>query len=203
MVIKTRARTDSAKEQRRAHLLGVARDLFLEHGMGFSMLEVAQQAKLAKGTTYLYFATKEEVLLALLTQELEAWFAEFARVLDAPTPQVIANSISSRPILVRLLALQASILEHNLSFEAALGFKNFLAQQSATVVPKLQHWLPKTNGLEVLQILNALVIGLAQLAHPSPTVQKALEQEHLAPMHLEFETVLERSIDVLWKGFYE
>jgi TetR/AcrR family transcriptional regulator len=201
MVIKTRARTQSAKEERRQHLLNTARDLFIERGMSFSMLEVAQKAKLAKGTTYLYFATKEEVLLCLLTQELEAWFEEFSRILDAPTPLAIATSISSRPILVQLMALQASILEHNLSFEAALEFKSFLAFQSLNVIPKLERWFPKANGLEVLQILNALVIGLAQLSHPSATVQQALEQPHLAQMHLEFESTLERSIQVLWKGF--
>jgi AcrR family transcriptional regulator len=201
MVIKTRARTQNAKDERRQHLLSVARELFIERGIGFSMQEVAQAAKLAKGTTYLYFATKEEVLLSLLTQELTGWFAEFARLLENPTPKAIAASISSRPMLVRLLALQASILEHNLSFEAALAFKSFLAEQSLAVIPKLERWLPNSNGLEVLQILNALVIGLAQLAHPSAVVQRALQEDHLAPMHIEFSTVLEHSLTALWKGF--
>jgi AcrR family transcriptional regulator len=201
MVSKTRARTDTAKEQRRQHLLAVARELFIERGMAFSMLEVAQTANLAKGTSYLYFATKEELLLSLLTQELAGWFLEFGVVLDTPTPSAIAKSLSSRPLLVRLLALQASILEQNLSFEAALAFKTFLAEESAKVIPKLKQHLPKTNGLEVLQILNALVIGLAQLAQPSKTVQQALEADHLKTMHVDFETALERSIYVLWKGF--
>jgi TetR/AcrR family transcriptional regulator len=201
MVSKTRARTETAKQERRQQILNVARELFVERGMAFSMLEVAQAANLAKGTSYLYFATKEELLLSLLTQELAGWFVEFDAVLDSPTPGAIAKSLSSRPILVRLLALQASILEQNLSFEAALAFKTFLAVESAKVIPKLERHLPETNGLEVLQILNALVIGLAQLAQPSQTVQQALEAEHLKTMHLDFEIALERGIFVLWKGF--
>jgi TetR/AcrR family transcriptional regulator len=201
VVSKARARTNTAKQERRQHLLEVAKGLFNKHGMAFSMLQVAQAAKLAKGTTYLYFATKEELLLALLTQELEAWFLEFGQILDAPNAKQLAHSLSSRPLLVRLLALQASILEQNLSFEAALAFKTFLAAESAKVIPKLERHLPNTNGLEVLQILNALVIGLAQLAQPSQTVQLALQAKHLKTMHIEFETALERSINVLWKGF--
>ncbi len=210
MVIKTRARSDSAKEERREHLLRVARELFSGRGMGFSMLEVAQNAKLAKGTTYLYFATKEEMLLEVFRQELNAWFIELHQILEQPQhlaleqPQhlasQIAKSISSRELLVALFAVQVSILEQNLSYEAALKFKTFLLEQSLAVIPKLEQAIPNSNGLEILQTLNALVIGLAQMSRPVGAIKEVLQRPEIAVMHVSFAIALEQSIITLFKG---
>jgi TetR/AcrR family transcriptional regulator len=202
MVIKTRARSNSAKEERRRHLLNVARELFLQRGMGFSMLEVAQVARLAKGTTYLYFATKEELLLELLRQELSAWFIELTQILEQPQDLAIklAKSISSRETLVGLLAIQVSILEHNLSYQAALKFKTFLLEQSLTVIPKLEQVFPNSNGLEILQTLNALVIGLAQMSRPVGTMQEVLKRPEINALHVSFALSLEHSLKTLFKG---
>ena len=202
MVIKTRARSDSAKEERRSQLLTVARELYLEHGMAFSMLEVAQAAGLAKGTSYLYFASKEELLLELLRQELEAWFSELQTILEQPknTALQIAHSISSRETLVGLLAVQVSHLEQNLSFEAALKFKTFLLEQSMAVIPKLEQVFPNSNGLEILQALNALVIGLAQMSRPVGTIKEVLKRPEISALHISFATALEHSLTTLFRG---
>jgi TetR/AcrR family transcriptional regulator len=210
MVIKTRARSDSAKEERRQKLLRVARELFAEHGMGFSMLEVAQAAQVAKGTTYLYFATKEEMLLELLREELTAWFIQLHQILEQPQhlaleqpknmAEQIANSISSRKLMVALFAVQVSILEQNLSYEAALKFKTFLLEESMAVIPKLERAIPNSNGLELLQTLNALVIGLAQMSRPVGTMQEVLKRPEIAVMHVSFATALEQSLITLFKG---
>ncbi len=208
MVIKTRARSQSAKEDRRNLLLAVARELFEQCAMAFSMLEVAQKASLAKGTTYLYFATKEELLLELLSQELEAWFVELHHILEPalalePSKNLaiqIANSISSRQTLVSLFAVQVSILEQNLSYEAALKFKTFLLEQSSSVIPKLEAIFPNSNGLEMLQTINALVIGLAQMSRPVGTMQLVLQRPEIAAMHVSFAVALEHSLSTLFMG---
>ncbi len=202
MVIRTRARTENAKEERRQQLLYVARTLFEQRGMAFSMLEVAQAATLAKGTTYLYFATKEELLLELLTQELEIWFTDLHTILEQPKnlAQQIASSISSRETLVALFAVQVSILEQNLSFAAALKFKTFLLEQSMAVIPKLEAIFPKISGLEILQTLNALVIGLAQMSRPVGTMQEVLQRPEIQVMHVSFATALEHSLIALFQG---
>lgn len=205
MVIKTRARSHTAKEERRTHLLNTARELFAEHGMGFSMLEVAQAAKLAKGTTYLYFATKEEMLLELLREELLDWFGEFHSILEQPQnlAERIAKSISSRKLLVSLFAVQVSILEQNLSFEAALKFKTFLLEQSSQVIPQLEHVLPNSNGLEVLQTINALVIGLAQMSQPVGAMREVMQIPEISAMHLEFDKALKHGLNMYFAGLQQ
>lgn len=206
MVSKIRARSDADKHARKHQLLQAAATLHAQRGLNWTMLEVSAQAGLAKGTTYLYFATKEELLLELLSAELKDWFAGLLTWLDAPSGNPafeIANSIARQPRLVALLAVQASILEHNLSAAAALEFKTFLLEQSTRVIPHLEALLPGVNGMELLQWLNALVIGLAQLSQPAAVMKPILEQPEFQVLTVDFHSALERSLSALFKGLQE
>ncbi len=201
---KQRARTDTDKEARRQQLLEAARTLHRNGDLDWTMLDVAQTAKLAKGTTYLYFRTKEELLLELLIQELEDWFAALQRILEKPNPKTlaaqIAQSIAERDELVALFAVQACILERNITFEAAERFKRFLLEQSARIIPELERNIPGINGLEFLQLLNAVIIGVAQLARPSSIVKSVLKNPELQALTLSFQPALERAIQALIIG---
>jgi TetR/AcrR family transcriptional regulator len=209
---KLRARSDEDKTARRQQLLSAAAELHAERDLDWTMLEVAQKAKLAKGTTYLYFHTKEELLLELLTQELEAWFTELNAWLNSSQAQsshesigddlavTISQSIASRPRLVALLAVQASILEQNLSFEAALRFKSFLLERSSGIAPHLEQRLPGSHGIETLQWINALVIGLAQLGQPAAGLKPILERREMQALRVDFQSALERSLRALFRG---
>ncbi len=62
---KSRPRTKSPQE-RRDELINAARRLFLKHGVGPTTIEqITSTAGVAKGTFYLYFSSKEDVLAAL------------------------------------------------------------------------------------------------------------------------------------------
>ena len=62
---KSRPRT-KPPEERRDELMNAALRLFLKHGVGPTTIEqITSGADVAKGTFYLYFSSKEEVLAAL------------------------------------------------------------------------------------------------------------------------------------------
>jgi TetR/AcrR family transcriptional regulator len=201
---KQRARSNTDKEARKQQLLNAARTLHRQRDLDWTMLEVAQTAKLAKGTTYLYFRTKEEVLLELLIQELGGWFEEFGSILEQSDPNTlaarIANSIATRDELVALFAVQASILERNITPEAAERFKYFLLEHSANLTPTLERAVPNLDGLKFLQLLNAVIIGIAQLAKPSSIVRNVLEKPELQALRLDFQPALQRTIQALLIG---
>ena len=209
---KLRARSDADKTARRQQLLSAAAELHTERDLNWTMLEVAGRAGLAKGTTYLYFRTKEELLLELLTEELEAWFTELNAQLNLSPAHssrhsirddlavTVSQSIVSRPRLVALIAVQASILEQNLSFEAALRFKSFLLERSSQIAPHLEKLLPGSPGIEILQWINALVIGLAQLGQPAARLKPILERPEMQPLRVNFQSALERSLRALFRG---
>src|SRR5579872_4504902 len=76
---KRRAVTEALKDARRDAILAAAQALFCKKPFeSIAMSDIAAAAGVAKGTLYLYFRTREEIFLALLTRELSAWLAAFA-----------------------------------------------------------------------------------------------------------------------------
>ena len=62
-----RARSDEAKDERRALLLQAALDEFFEKGFSAArMSDIARRANLTKGTLYLYFESKDALFKALI-----------------------------------------------------------------------------------------------------------------------------------------
>ena len=87
------------KEARPAELLGAALALFVEKGFAATRSEeVARAAGVSKGTLYLYFPSKEELLKAViqhfLADEVAAGIEEAAAI-DGPTPAVMEQLLVS------------------------------------------------------------------------------------------------------------
>ena len=211
MVSKLRARSQDDKLVRREHLLKSARSLWYETDLeGFSMAGVARRAGLVKGTVYLYFQTKEALMLAVLTRELEDWFDKLDTKLEHErdwsagiVARVIAENLRERGALMRLLTVQSSILERNVSLETALAFKGFLldrATRSGLLLEQVLPWLAPGEGVLVLQRVNALIIGFAQLADPSPIVREVLERPAFAPLRVKFDAQFQLTLEAVLIG---
>jgi AcrR family transcriptional regulator len=206
-----RARSAEDKQERRAHILAAALELWGERTFAsFTMAEVAARSGLAKGTLYLYFSTKEELLLALLEGQLAAWFAGLDAGLAADGPwdagrvaALICAATEGQGELARLLPIASSILEHNIPLEVARAYKERLLASSARSAALLEARLPALapgDGVWVLQQVYALIVGLGQMADPSPVVRAALADERLAPLRTPFEPTFRRAITALIRG---
>jgi AcrR family transcriptional regulator len=69
-------RERKAPEVRRLQILEAAAELFIERGISnTSMAQVAEAAGVAKGTPYLYFDSKDELLSELRTGYLQEWYS--------------------------------------------------------------------------------------------------------------------------------
>lgn len=67
-----RERKERERHQRRGVILDSARAAFIKYGLlTTSMERIAKEAELAKGTLYLYFANKAELLMALIASDVE------------------------------------------------------------------------------------------------------------------------------------
>ncbi len=76
----TKVRKQRERREREELFLKVARDILLRRGYhGLTMDRIARAAEYSKGTTYLHFSCKEDVVLALATECLEKRLAMFER----------------------------------------------------------------------------------------------------------------------------
>jgi AcrR family transcriptional regulator len=192
-----RARSDEDKEQRRDAILAAAVTLMdRERYDGVTMAAVAREAGIAKGTTYLYFHTKEQLFLALLEEEYAAWFAaarDALRVLPtssstASVADALIGTVGDRPLFLQLMELLHVVLEQNITVETALAFKTRMRDE----VVGLALVLSEVTGIEMMRAarllmrLHALVVGLRQLSRPSAPIATVLQREDLAVMRVDF-----------------
>jgi AcrR family transcriptional regulator len=83
---KSRPRTKPA-EERREELMNSAQRLFLKHGVGPTTIEhITDGARVAKGTFYLYFSSKEAVLAALGDRFAEEHLARIQSAVGEKAP---------------------------------------------------------------------------------------------------------------------
>jgi AcrR family transcriptional regulator len=206
-----RARSDAAKHERRDAILDAALALWGEQTFGsFAMSDLAARSGLAKGTLYLYFATKEELFLALLERELVAWFDTLDAALtahdawDAPrVGALLSETLDARAALTRLLPIAASVLEHNIPLAAARSYKEVLldrSTRSGALLERRLGFLAPGDGTWVLLQVYALVVGLGQMSDPSPLVCGLLEDPSLAPLRVTFGPAFRRAATSLLRG---
>jgi AcrR family transcriptional regulator len=212
MATYQRARKVGEKQQRRQAILDAAWEMYQTTPYeSLVMAAVAERIGLAKGTMYLYFATKEELFLALAEREMSAWFGDVIARLSAERPawdipdtvRVLCSTLDARPGLTRLLAILSTVLEHNIDLETATRFKRMVLSNMQRVGALLEQRLPflaAGEGTRTLLRCYALVIGLGHLADPAPVVREALRQPELAPFNISFVDELNASVMALLLG---
>src|SRR6185312_7064410 len=96
MTLRERARSSEDKQARRRAILTAARAHFGERGWaGFSMGEVAARAGVGKGTLYLYWPTRDELLPSVLEELLWPWLDELDGRLAALRDSVGATQLAA------------------------------------------------------------------------------------------------------------
>jgi AcrR family transcriptional regulator len=93
-------RADAARN--RQSLLKAAATAFAEHGTDVSVAEIAQRAGIGKGTVFRHFATKEQLLAAILCDQLDELTATGTALLEADDP-----AAALREFMTAGVALQA------------------------------------------------------------------------------------------------
>jgi AcrR family transcriptional regulator len=77
-------RADAARN--RELLLAAATDEFAEHGLDASVADIARRAGVGKGTVFRHFATKDDLLAAIVLDRIDALNAAGERLLRAADP---------------------------------------------------------------------------------------------------------------------
>jgi len=165
-----RARREAEKAERRGAILAAAGALLCTTGFeGFSMSLLAKQAGIAKGTLYLYFETREEVLLALYVETLAAWSRALLAGLrggmrDEAFVALFQTASLADPNFLTLRARLESVIEHNVSLERLVEAKRAMRGLVDELAPQVEGalGLGAGSGARLLVSLGALLLGAEQ-----------------------------------------
>lgn len=207
-----RARSSEDKQARRDTILTAAAAAFVAEPFDVITVEsVARRAGLAKGTVYLYFASKEELFLALTWEAIAGWLDALDAALRDTRRGAAAGSLARRIVstlegrrqLLRLLGILHAVLERNVAARAIVTFKASVLQRLVGTSDHLRRVLPHLGpdaAVRLLLQMYAGVVGIWQMADVGPQVAAVLEAPELAPLRTDFERELTDLIAALVRG---
>src|SRR5262245_28176546 len=144
-----RALAPEDKTQRRDAILEAAEALLRKDpSASFSVEELARRAGLAKGTLYLYFGTREEVLVAVHEKHSHELFDVVERSLasEQPTGEGVVRAglryLRTSPGFYPLAANCRGMLDTNVSTERALELKMGVGKRLADLGARIEAIMP-------------------------------------------------------------
>jgi len=208
---RTRAIAPQEKSARRAAILRAAEKLLhTDPGGAITVENLARQAGVAKGTVYLYFRTREEVLLQVHLERLHGLFDELGEALRSPRVDAAYHAVRAtlhylhaHPEFLPLATNCRGMLEANASVDAALEFKLALGARLSAIGARIEELYPglaRGDGMALLMSSYALMIGLWQLTDPPACLREAMQRPELSMFRIDFDKQLAAALLALWAG---
>lgn len=211
MAIRQRAIQAEDKAERRIAIMDAAEKMLLAYPERIAnMAEVADAARLAKGTVYLYFPCKEELLLALHERHVDNFSTALIKLLNGGKQVHFSDVMSlthryliSPPLSLPLAGLCFGLMEKVIPAETAVAFKQRMAirlQNAGAGLEKHFPSLKKGQGITLLQHSYALIVGLWQLSASSVRHIEKLEKTAHSVFAWDYPKQLELALHALWRG---
>ncbi len=214
MVIRQRAIQAEDKQERHHAILDAAERLLLRSPERIAnVAEVADEAGLAKGTVYLYFPSKEELLLAVHERNIDDFFSALNERLASDAQLSVADVLAlthrhmvEPPLFLPLAARCFGLMVQSVSPEAGLAFKRRMAERLQSAGAGLERHFPDLrpgDGLALLRHSYALILGLWQMsAGADATVGCPLAGDPAASavFAYAYPDELDRALRALWAG---
>lgn len=206
------AASAAAREQRINQLLDAAVALWLQHPERVpSVAEVADEAALAKGTVYLYFKCKEDLLLAAHERHVEAFFAALIaraarrkRMDFDDMMRLTREHIVGVSAFLPLATLVAGLMHKGVSAEASQSFDRRIAERLTAAGELLCNHFPLpdiTGGVRLLMRSYALILGLWQLVGCAQPI--CTSPDVSAMMLPDYPSELDAALRALWRGMLD
>ncbi len=213
MVIRQRAIQAEAKQERHQAILDAAERLLEGSPERIaSVAEVAEEAGLAKGTVYLYFRGKEELLLAVHERSLDVFFDALDACFASGDPvgfdDILAltrKHLIEPPLHLPLAARCFGMMAQGIPAEAAAAFKLRMferLQQAGAGLEEHFAQLGTGRGLLLLRHSYAMIVGLWQMsAGTAFTLCPSGNNVGMKGIpRLPFPEDLDRALLALWSG---
>lgn len=164
-----------AKERKRRRIATAATGLFLRLGYRKTSIEdVARAAGVAKGTVYLYFASKAELLLHAIVTEKAPFAARFLDLLEDPDPHLrLWRYIFETARALPQMPLTTHLAETGNDFEIALAelapdLAGAVTEQRVDTLERLVRPFVPMDERNALREISERAAILAGLLHALP-----------------------------------
>lgn len=200
-----KALTDEERRRRKDALADVAAGLFAETGyQGLTVEQVARKACIGKGSVFLAFSSKEDLVLHAVRRRFDGWFDRLQDIEPAEErprlAQRLLQSLHDDRLLLPLLALVGPVLEQECSSDAVVEFKEALSDNLGRLADRWARSFPEVEPhrwLPLFQGIHALIVGAWGVGGSTVRVQNLLaDRPELRHLQVPFDDLFLSLVEV-------
>lgn len=160
--------------------------------MGFkdiTIRDIGAETSFTRTAIYNYFQTKEEIFLALLQREHEAWISDLEKITREHEEMTVGNfadalarSLEKRGCMLKLMSMNLYDMEGNSRMDNLVAFKVVYAQALRSVSGCLEKFFPQmTPGdiQEFLYVFFPFLFGVYPYTTATDKQKEAMELAHV------------------------
>ena len=149
--------------------------------------DIGARTSFTRTSIYNYFQTKEEIFLALLEREHEAWIADLKEFMGQNSmlsaeefSDRLARTLEKRDCMLKLMSMNLYDMEGNSRLESLVSFKKTYADALQVITRCLKKFFPAMPEREIQDFLYAFFPFLFGVYPYTSHTEKQLEAMELA-----------------------
>lgn len=180
----------SKAESRREEIINACEKLY--QTMSFkdiTLKEIGKETSFSRPSIYNYFQTKEEIFLALLKREYDAWIQELKDVMSAnetmsneKIADVLASSLNRHQQLLKILSMNHYDLEEKSGMDALIDFKGSYGHAIQTISNMLEKYrkdMDEKAREKFIYSFFPFMFGIYPYAVVTQKQKEAMEKAHV------------------------
>lgn len=213
MAAKKRARSDTDKLKRKDNILKAAWGLYNKNGQISTVAEVAKQARLSKGSIYLYFKNKEEIYLQLFIEKIKQWMVSggVIRIIETGAAGMSVDEVSSlvtqyireNPLILKLGNIVVAHLEDNRYEDIIIATKLQIAEVLMLSRDMITTIYPQIHPQEAMVLMlqsYSIITGLWQFNSSPEHIRKIIRERGVDVFDIDFSDIVRKSVSALLKA---
>lgn len=182
--------------------------------MGFKDItigDIGSKTSFTRTSVYNYFQTKEEIFLALLQREHEAWIADLDTVCEGHDSMpaddfagALARTLEKRGCMLKLMSMNLYDMEGNSRMENLVAFKTTYAEALRSVGRCLEKFFSCMTANDVQEFLYAFfpfLLGVYPYTTTTDKQKEAMELAHVNYAHYSIYEITKSFVVKMLKAF--
>ena len=151
--------------------------------------DIGKKTSFTRTSIYNYFQTKEEIFLALLQKEHEAWIEDLEVILNKQKPlsaiefaSELAHTLERRECMLKLMSMNLYDMEGNSRIENLVSFKTVYAGAMRTITCCLEKFFPHMTVNDIQEFIYAFfpfLFGVYPYTEATDKQKEAMELAHV------------------------
>ena len=176
-----------------------------------TLRDIGEKTSFTRTSIYNYFQNKEEIFLALLQREYEAWIEDLTAI-QKRSPKMtvdqfaeeLAHSLERRSRLLKLMSMNHYDMEANSRMENLVAFKTAYGNSMRAMTGCLEKFFPQMTGEDRQGFLFAFfpfMFGIYPYTVVTEKQREALEKSHTHYVFLSIYEITRSMVVKLLQGF--